>query len=171
MAFPSNILNVLNIMWPCSFQPLITCAQRTFQTKPRSEETSPTTNDCAEFVSSNHFSTSAGWTGQPVNRFQTSAETFYDNKLRIMFLYHTSAEDKTDSTAAGTKSQQTALVNSPCSSLPKNVNTFQHFLFTSLYHCLHLCYQSKAWAQLTFSSFYWNHNSRSVKNGANVRRS
>lgn len=104
--------------------------------KPGSEETSPRTNDCTEFISSNHFSNTTGWTGQPVQRFKTSSETFCDNKSTIMSYYHTSARDKTDSTTLG-KSQQTKLLNSACISLPKNVNTSKHLLFTSLHYCVH----------------------------------
>lgn len=124
MAFPKHYseCTVLNV-WP---------GQCICQNKCGSEETSPKTNDLIEFISSNHFSNSTEWTGQPINQFKTGSETFEDNKLRIMSHYHTSARDKTVG-----KAQQTNL-NSICISLPKNVNIFNDLLFTSLHHCLHL---------------------------------
>lgn len=103
---------------------------------PGSEETSPRTNDGAEFISSNHFSNSAGRTEQPITRFKTSAQTFFwwqiQDNASITPLH------RTKQTATAGKATQTTLVNSACISLPKNVNTFNYLPFTSPRHCLHI---------------------------------
>lgn len=88
------------------------------------------------FISSINKLTPQSEQGSPLSHFKTSFEKLSDNRSRIMSHCHTSARDKTDSSAVG-KSPQTTLLNSGCISLPKNVNTMNHLLFSPPRHCLH----------------------------------